>query len=402
MEKKFIKILKVIAIICVIVLIIELAYIVYCTFLGKEKPVYFDGINSLYQDDSGYVTVGSNNNNDNYYEKAKITKYNKKKEIVFEKLYNKGYNGAFFGVIQDGSDYIAVGNYEATKKENKDKVRSALIVKYDKDGKILFEKDFQVLGDSKFTNVVSVDDGYIVSGQSIYENMTLGNSSDGGAFLIKYSKDGEEQWMKNYGGNKSAVYNDLIIEDGFIYAVGKDATRTGIISKYDLDGNHIKTTTFSYTDTIGFSGIVRHGDYLYVATGKKVSEDADNDDIDAAIVIYDLDCNYVDDVTYQGKGIERYNRIIKDHNDYLVVIGTTATLNKKTREYTYDGIIGKYDVDSSEVDVVSYGDEREDYFTDIQLVGDEYLVVGYSSYEDGSYLSKFIRYSDSLKVLGVE
>ena len=32
----------------------------------------------------------------------------------------------------------------------------------------------------------------------------------------------------------------------------------------------------------------------------------------------------------------------------------------------------------------------------------EYLVSGYSSYEDGSYLSKFIRYSDALKVLGVE
>jgi hypothetical protein len=28
--------------------------------------------------------------------------------------------------------------------------------------------------------------------------------------------------------------------------------------------------------------------------------------------------------------------------------------------------------------------------------------VGYSFYEDGSYMSKFIRYSKALKVLGVE
>ena len=49
-----------------------------------------------------------------------------------------------------------------------------------------------------------------------------------------------------------------------------------------------------------------------------------------------------------------------------------------------------------------YGDERDDYFTDIILDHNQYLVVGYSSYEDGSYLSKFIRYSDALKVLGVE
>ena len=32
----------------------------------------------------------------------------------------------------------------------------------------------------------------------------------------------------------------------------------------------------------------------------------------------------------------------------------------------------------------------------------DYLVVGFSSYEDGSYMSKFIRYSDALKVLEVK
>ena len=49
-----------------------------------------------------------------------------------------------------------------------------------------------------------------------------------------------------------------------------------------------------------------------------------------------------------------------------------------------------------------YGDDRDDYFTDIIYDKNDYLVVGYSSYEDGSYLSKFIHYSDALKVLGVE
>ena len=44
----------------------------------------------------------------------------------------------------------------------------------------------------------------------------------------------------------------------------------------------------------------------------------------------------------------------------------------------------------------------DDYFTDINCVDGKYLVSGYSSYDDGSYLSKFITYSDALKVLGVE
>ena len=55
-----------------------------------------------------------------------------------------------------------------------------------------------------------------------------------------------------------------------------------------------------------------------------------------------------------------------------------------------------------EVSIVTYGDLGEDYFTDVKLVDDDYLTIGYSSYDDGSYLSKFIRFSDALKVLEVE
>ena len=62
--------------------------------------------------EKSYVAVGSNNNNDNHYEKAKISKYTLKKEKVFEKLYNVGYNSAFFGVVADDNNYVAVGSYE--------------------------------------------------------------------------------------------------------------------------------------------------------------------------------------------------------------------------------------------------------------------------------------------------
>ena len=89
MQKKLFKLLKLVAIVCVVILVIELIYIIY---LLQGKSIYFDGINSVINVDKGYVAVGSNNNNEKYYEKAKITKYNDKKEKVFEKLYNKGYN----------------------------------------------------------------------------------------------------------------------------------------------------------------------------------------------------------------------------------------------------------------------------------------------------------------------
>ena len=160
MNDKINKILKIIAIVCGVILIVELVYI---GFFVEKKSLYFDGINAATTVDDEIITVGSNNNNEQHFEKAKITKYNSKKEKKFEKLYNKGYNGAFFDVLVDDNDnLVAVGSYEATKEETEKGIRTALIVKYDQDGNILYEADFQLLGNSKYTNVVEVEDGYIV------------------------------------------------------------------------------------------------------------------------------------------------------------------------------------------------------------------------------------------------
>ena len=62
-----------------------------------------------------------------------------KKEKTFEKLYNVGYNSAFFSLVIDDDDVVAVGSYEKSEKDHSNSIRRALIVKYDKSGDILFE-----------------------------------------------------------------------------------------------------------------------------------------------------------------------------------------------------------------------------------------------------------------------
>lgn len=405
MEKKIFKWLKIILVICVFILIFEVIYIVYNVALVEGKSVYFDGINSLLYEDNSYITVGSNNNNDQKFEKAKLSKYNDKKEKEFEKLYNKGYNGVFFDATYDDECYVVVGSYEKDEDEHNKKLRSGLIVKYDSMGNVLFESDFQVLGNSKFTSIISIDDGYLVTGQSIYKNMTLGFSDKGGAFLIKYTKDLEIEWKVNYGSSKSAIYNSVLVYDDNIYVVGKDLDRVGIISMYDEDGEHIKTTKYKYTDSLGFTDIKRIDNRLFVVGAKVNGNDTSN--TDALIVKYNLKCDFRDEVIYTKDSLERFNKIDVDEDDNVIVVGTSSVSSKKTSRngisvFSYDGIIGKYSKDLETSSVISYGDERDDYFTDINCVDGKYLVTGYSSYDDGSYLSKFITYSDALKVLGVE
>lgn len=401
MNKKLVKNLKRVSIILILILVSEVLFIGYHLLYNKEKNVYFDGINAVVSSNDYYATVGSNNDNDKHFEKAKISFYNMKKEKTFERIYNVGFNSTFFGVILDGSDVIAVGSYEKTQDDRDNSIRKALIVKYDKSGNIIFEKDFEVLDNSKFTSITKYGDYYYVTGQSVYKSTSIGNK-EGGAILCKYDKDGNLIWCKTYGNSKSAVYNDLLIYNNNIYVVGDDENYLGILCKYDLDGNFMAYNDYKSTDNTGFSGIVNIGDKIYVS-GANMQE---NDLTDAMIVMYDTNCNYLKQVTYDAKGTERFNKLVLDDNDNIVAIGTLYTARKNNHntvdEYDYDGIIAKYDSNLEKLDDVRYGDERDDFFTDVIFIHNKYIIVGYSSYEDGSYMSKFISYSKALKVLEVE
>lgn len=406
MNKKLKKILRLIVVICVLVLILDIGVLIYHKFIKEEEINYFDSINSYEIINDKIISVGSNSNNDKGYEKAKITLYDSNYEKIWETLYNNKYNSNFLSVKHDGDNYVAVGNYEANKKEHEESVRSALIAIFSEDGKLLSEKSFQVLGNSKFTNLLVVDDGYIVIGQSIYENMTLGVSDEGGAVIIKYDKELNEIWKHNYGGSKSGLYNDLIIANNYIYVVGKDSSRLGIISKYNLDGSYISTNTYQITDTLGFTGITTDNNSLFVIGAKKTSEDQNDYDTDSLIVKYDFDLNNIGEKTYTGSGMERYNKIIIDSNSNLVIAGQTGVYNKskstpELNVFSYNGLLVKYNTDLDELLVEEYGEDEDDYFTDIKQKGDEYIISGYSSV-DNSYISKFITYTKSGKLIGVK
>lgn len=402
MDKKILVVLRIVAVICIFVLIVEFIYI---NSLKQDKSIYFDSINSIVLVDDDIVAVGSNNNNDMYYEKAKITKYSLKKEKLYEKIYNKGYNGVFFDAVYDDDSVVVVGSYESNNEERKKDVRRALIVKYDNDGNVIYDADFKLLDNSKFTSIVVVDDGYLVTGQSVYDSLTLGFSDKGGAVLAKYNKKLELEWKKNIGDNKTAIYNSLFVLDDRIYVCGMSSSLVGLVSMYNLNGELIDTVEYKYTDNLGFTDITYFDDKLYLASGKK-NEDEKNS-YDAIVVVYDMKLNFYKEEIYDGNADERFNQLMFDSDDSLVVIGNSFVVDDiyshdKVNAFVHNGLLVKYDKKLDKSFVVEYGDERDDYFTSIVEYNDNYLISGFSSYEDGSYMSKFITYSKALKMLGVE
>ena len=158
-----------------------------------------------------------------------------------------------------------------------------------------------------------------------------------------------------------------------------------MIAKYDLKGKMVSYKKYVSSDDIGFSSIAYDEDYLYVIGSKTNGEESKK----ALIVKYDYDLNKEDEVIY-GTKYARYNKLLLD-GDKLIVVGIEKKKN-------YNGIISMYSKDLEEIDVVSYGNDDDSFFTDVIKVDGNYVVCGYSSYKR-NYLTKFITYSNALKVL---
>ena len=318
-QKRIVKWLKVVIILCIAIIVVELGYILLSYYNRTQSIIYTDTLNSFKETDDGYLVVGNSDfkkSKFNDYEKddnkAKFAKYNNDFEIEFESAYTKGYSSYFSDVIEYSDGYIAVGGAQYDEQQVSDNATDGLIVLYDKEGNQKDSKRLQIAGDTTFNKVILLDDGFLVIGQSILQNMVIGTNPNAGALIVKYDFDFNEVWRANYGGSKSGNFNDAVIDGDYIYLVGKDATRYGLIAKYTLDGERVYAKSYEYTDTIGFSSIVKVGDELFVAGSKTINIDAKDADkvTEGLIVKYDSDGNVLDEVTFKKNNNARFNKIV--------------------------------------------------------------------------------------------
>ena len=396
--------LAVVAIICGVIILLEGGYFIYHQIDIDKHSTYYDSLNSISVDDLNIVSVGSSNFKHSKYnsytkglEKAKFIKYDNTGKVLFEKMYERGINTTFNSIITVSDGYIAVGSGEFSEEEKNESAREAMIIKYDKDGNIVWEKFYHVVTYTRFNKVIETSDGYVAIGQSIYANMEMGNHTTGGGIIVKYDKDGNEIWHNNHGGMKSGNFNDIVEVDGNFYVVGKDATDSANIIKYDKDGKYQWHKNYSYTDGIGFTGITYYDNSLYVVGSKKIlpeettdSDDRDTTNTDGLFIKYDLDGNIVFEKCFGGKNYERYNSILA-YGDYLYVIGHTTSkdigLKIDTDGELMTGILLRYDKNGNITKKEAFGGSNNDNLTSITTDGVSLYISGYSNSNDGNIIT---------------
>ena len=411
------KIFKKIAIVCISVVLIELLIMLIMYIKNENKISYIDTVYNMHLvDNKYYLEAGSSNfryskyNKKKVYkyenaevskgyenivaEQAKLVKYDLEFNTLWEKTFECDYDATFYDAVAVSDGIIAVGSYIYKVDQIALKTRDGLIVKYDDDGNFKWFKNYQILGDTEFYRVIDVSDGIIAIGQSIYENNEIGNHDNGGGIIVKYDYEGNVIWKNNFGGNKSGSFNDIVVvKDGYIVC-GKDGANYGLIAKFSLKGDRVwqystynqnKTDNLHITNNTGFNAMKLYNNELYIASSINTSDKQDEEgnpiySFDACIYVYNLNGTFVRKYTYGGQRDDQFTNV-EVGEDYIIVIGYTISnelFDNVTDKET--GIIVKFSTKDKDVKAEYFGGTNRDLLTTIiQDKDGNYLVSGFSN-----------------------
>ncbi|WAM33575.1 Ig-like domain-containing protein [Caldicellulosiruptor morganii] len=343
---------------------------------------------------------------------AIIVRYDSKGNIKWKKGFGGSGLDKFEGVaVTPDGGCIAVGASSSSDGDmaglNKDDF-DAIVVKYDSKGNIKWKKSFG--GDSLdqfFGVAITPDGGCIAVGFSASddEDMLGLSKGDSDAIIVKYNKEGKLEWKKSFGGSNRDFFNEVAVTpDGGCIAVGysesNDRDMAGlskgdidaIIVKYNKEGKIKWKKSFGGSKVDYFFGVSVTPDGGCIAVGSSNSADGDmvglnKDDFDAIIVRYDSKGNIKWKKGFGGSKVDYFCGVAVTPDRGCTAVGFSTSdggdmtgLNKGDS----DAMIVKYNIEGKMEWKKSFGGSSGDYFNEVAITPDGgYIAVGYSYSNDG-------------------
>lgn len=329
-----------------------------------------------------------------------IMKFDLDGNIIWKNSFGGNENGKIDDFIETNSgDFVAVGWTKSTDLESHSfngGNTDCLIIKFDKNGNILWFDTFGGEGNEQLFHVKELNDNsLIINGFSTSKNY-LGTENKGGSdvTLLKYSENGKLLWFKTWGGNGTDSGNELLVSDNNeIFLVGAtDSTNIDginaedfLILKYDIEGNLLFQTSFGsdFDDYSGKSYLTKKG-YIVVSGFYYISDEDgtknyENDDI--ILGYLDNDGKLLWKKTIGGNGDDYIYGFFETENENIIAYGYLSSTNIDGLENKgkSDAFIVKYDKQGNLLWQHTYGTENTDYFSNLVKVEDENFIVSGSN-----------------------
>ncbi len=341
---------------------------------------------------------------------------------VWDKQSGGSSSDSFSSVIEtsDGG-FVAVGSSQSdadgTITSTNNGQNDGLIVKFNRDGNQLWDKQIGGSSSDQFYSVIETSDGGFVavgSSQSDADGtITSTNNGFGDGLIVKFDENGNQIWDNQVGGSSfDQFFSVLETSDGGFVAVGssqsyQDGTLTspnnggtdGLVVKFDENGNQIWDYQAGGSSSEFFFSVLETSDGGIVAVGSSQS-DADgtltsdnNGDSDGLIVKFDENGNQLWDKQIGGWSTETFNSVVETSDNGLIAVGSSkSTISgnlTSDNNGDNDGLIVKFDEAGNKVWDKQVGGSFSDNFNSVIETSDRGLVAeGYSgSNGDGTLTS---------------
>jgi len=325
-------------------------------------------------------------------------------------------------IVVGTSDNSSLGNGDWSSTTGKGG-NDATIVKYDKDGAIEWQDNFGGSGADYFYGATAaLDGGFVAVGYSATGSFSgtgdwPAGSGKGGndAIIVKYDENGTVEWQKNFGGSGNDVFREVTaaLDGGFVvvgYSVSASFSGTGdwpagsgkggddaIIVKYDENGIIEWQKNFGGAGSDFFYGVVAAPDGGFVAAGSSAAGSfsgtgdwpagSGKGGDDAIIVKYDEDGIVEWQKNFGGTGGDYFYGLAAAPGGSFVAAGYSAgTSFDGTGDWPAgsgkggnDAIIVKYDEDGVVEWQNNFGSTGADYFQDVAVATDGGIAAAGSS-----------------------
>ena len=252
-----------------------------------------------------------------------LVKYDSNGNILWTKSYGGNKNEKLYSITAIEDDgVVVVGKTDSTNINgisNKG-LSDAIILKFDKDGNLIWQQSYGGEGDDEFNNIATTkDNGLVVVGDynsSKFLDLTNNGSLD--SFILKYDKNNNIEWQKNYGGNGYDIFESIYQKDDGGYIITGESTSTnldgisnmggfdGIIIEYDINLNIELQHNYGGNDLDVLGSYTKIGDKVILSgysDSTEINSKVNNGKLDAFFTImsykYDINKIHPENGTYE-------------------------------------------------------------------------------------------------------